>query len=417
MQQMENIFEHMMQMGGFVLLVMVVFMLSICWMFRPTISRVIEYLLGIPHAKDETMLTKTISSSDIDKQPPEHITVHVTNVNIHNPANVQINHGRFDVDKGYPEESRMDERLPLIKKLAEQIGARPKWIILGGIALVLLAIWYIGAVSGSSPKPAIEERPSVSTEDAASKNEGIIVFDAEKEKPSVAQQTDEPQINTPPATSGDASNTTPSIYGIHKDLQGRGHSDSGRNEPQYVGVIGYAAVGYGDLNYYGDVPCDIPWRIKTYERDKQFWIETDEGLEHKTEVVVKNQMLKHEGYDNYSGYLEVTRRSDGRDFYINVKNFITNPYWSTCNDVLSAVKVGECLAVYHQKSDFYPVNIDNKKLELPDGTLVIVVNTTGTYGRGRPDNKTHQVSCCFWSEDTEDYRGAFFNKDDLELQY
>lgn len=200
-----------------------------------------------------------------------------------------------------------------------------------------------------------------------------------------------------------------------KHLRGRGHSDGGREEPQYVGVVGYAAVYYSDLDWR-EGPHDTPWHIKTYEKDKQFWNEASEGLEHKTKVVVKQQWLEHKRYDNYDGYLEVERLSDGRRFYIDVGNFITEPYW-TYGDVMSAIKIGKCFATYQQKSDYYPVNIDNKRVDLPDGTWVIVDGTTGTYGRGRPDNKTHQVTGLYWREDKQRYDGAFFNKDDLQFQY
>ena len=39
-------------------------------------------------------------------------------------------------------------------------------------------------------------------------------------------------------------------------------------------------------------------------QNKQFWNKTDITLPHKTEVLVKEQDLKHEGWGRYSGYLK-----------------------------------------------------------------------------------------------------------------
>ena len=416
-QILENFLVQIALMGGFIFVVLICATLFLCWMFRPTISRIIEHILGLPNTKeDEAKSIEIATNEKTGKHTAEHITVNVTNVTINNPENVHIDHRKIDVnDTPIKSQDKPKEvvHIPSEKRHLTPNNNSHNKLVIAFALMALFSLWQIVTNLGNTPESTavIDEtvNPSVN-EITQSKNE-----EEKTEEKSLLPM----QSSTEPSdqqTKSDTQNKSPTAYGIRKNLRGRGHSDSGREEPQYVGIIGYAVVGYNDLDYYGKIPIEQPWRIKTYERDKQFWNETEDGLEHKTEVLVKNQELKHDGYDNYSGYLDVTRRSDGRNFYIDVKNFITTPYWNN-GDVLSAVKVGKCMAVYRQKSDYYPVNIDNKKVDLPDGTLIIVDSQTGTYGRGRPDNRTHQVSGVFWREDAQKYGGAFFNKDDLQIQY
>lgn len=411
MQQLQDFIEHAMQTGGLIMALLVVAFLMLCWMFRPTISRIIEHLFGLPHTNKEEHPN---SSDTAHKSDAGHITVNVTNVSIHNPKNVQINHGDFGIGK-IPRNDAGNQQINE-KSISPTVNfsnlKKHRKFLLGCLGAVLLVWWFSGTQPDTKQKSVAEQQveqkkaEDIPSESAPPKLESSTV--THSHGPMAKENT----LQTSPA----ASTQAPAAQAItRKQLRGRGRSDGGREEPQYVGVVGYAAVGYNDLHFAGG-PYDTPWHIKTYERDKQFWNETDESLEHKTEIVVRKQMLEHKGYDNYDGYLEVERLSDGRIFYIDVGNFITTPYW-TYGDVMSAVKIGKCFAVYRQKSDYYPVNIDNKKVDLPDGTWVIVYSTTGTYGQGKPDKKTHQVTGLYWMEDIQRYGGAFFNKDDLQLQY
>jgi len=112
--------------------------------------------------------------------------------------------------------------------------------------------------------------------------------------------------------------------GDHYDesLSGRG-SGYRAGEPNYVGVIGYVVV-FGDQGYEieksGDIENTSLWDVSTYEPDKQFWNEVGK-LPHKTEVVVREQLIHHRSYGNYSGYLYVQKTDDGSMHYIDVKNF------------------------------------------------------------------------------------------------
>lgn len=205
----------------------------------------------------------------------------------------------------------------------------------------------------------------------------------------------------------------------YEELNGRGYSDSGREEPSYINVFGYVAIGYNEehLLSHTDSYTETPWMVSTYEKDKQFYVENG-AIEHKTEVVVREQELKHEGYGAYSGYLLVEKFDSDEQFYINVNNFITKPYW-TYDDLKSAVTIGYCIAEYNQVSDYYPVNSSNKKVELNDATKVLLVGKTGLYGRNGPDNNVNSIETIVFKEWEYGYGGVnvFFNPQDLSILY
>lgn len=195
-------------------------------------------------------------------------------------------------------------------------------------------------------------------------------------------------------------------------LNGRGNADVGRSEPEYVGLIGYIAVQNGDTNY--DKIDEVVWNVPTYVKDKQFWVE-DGKIEHKTEVLVKEQFLEHEGYGRYSGYLCVEKTDTKEQVYIDVKEFVTNPYWLAA-DAREAVRFGDFIAKFKQVSDYYPVNKSGEKVELADGTMVLAVGTTGTYGKGGPDKDTNEIEAVVISNSDNSSR-IFINKNDLTIVY
>ena len=97
----------------------------------------------------------------------------------------------------------------------------------------------------------------------------------------------------------------------------------------------------------------------------------------------------------------------GEQFYISVTDFVTEPYWEVTN--ANDVGAGNpCLAVYHQRSDYYPVDRDGKKYNAADGEVVMIFGATNW---GGIDRETNQV----------DVLGAngrgFFNAEDSTVIY
>ena len=205
----------------------------------------------------------------------------------------------------------------------------------------------------------------------------------------------------------------------NESKNGRCRSDRGREEPHYVGVIGYAAVDFPQtykIENTDQFEDESLWTVPTYRKDKQFWEETG-SLPHKTEVIVREQNLKHEKYGNYSGYLLIEKTDDGSRYYIDVKNFITKPYWTYQDDLREAALTGDFVAKYNQVSDYYPVDSGADKLEIPDGTAVLVTGVTGTGGKFNRDETG--IEAIVWKQWRKGYGGVkcHFNEKDLTITY
>lgn len=225
-------------------------------------------------------------------------------------------------------------------------------------------------------------------------------------------------ISTTATTSSTTTQTN--NYVRNETLNGRGRADVGRNDPDYVNVIGYAVISSSkeyELSKNDNFTDESLWSIPTFEKDKQFWNETSYVLQHKTEVVVLEQDLTHEGYGAYSGYLLIEKLDDHTQHYIDVNNFITKPYWNYNDDLKNAALTGAFVAEYNQKSDYYPVHNDGDKAEIPNGTIVLV---TGVAGHSRyidPDQT--EIEAVVWKEWTLGYGGVqvYFNAEDLTIVY
>jgi len=205
----------------------------------------------------------------------------------------------------------------------------------------------------------------------------------------------------------------------HKDLNGRGHSDSGREEPDYRNVLGYVAVS-GNEEYsltHSEKFLETPWKVPIYNKVDEEYIESG-FVDHKTEVVVKSQQLEHSGYGAYSGFLLVENSNNSEQFYINVMNFITNPYW-TFSDLEKAVSTGLYIAEYNQVSDYPPVNSRNEKVDLDNGIRMIVVGKAGIGSGNRPDREKNPIKATVYKEWTYGYGDVdvYFNPKDLSIIY
>ena len=112
----------------------------------------------------------------------------------------------------------------------------------------------------------------------------------------------------------------------------------------------------------------------------------------------------------------VIRMDTGKDCWLNVENFVTEAYWDL--DLTSAQEKGYCIAVFKQVSDYYPVTRPNNKVELDDGTLVLLPMKSKVYTTS-PDKTNNPVAAIVFQEETKQYGGVtvFFNRADLTLSY
>ena len=324
------------------------------------------------------------------------------------------------------------------------------WFFRFGIIAAAWVVYFAIGISGRNgvqerkTSPPVSETSKVSTEksdipeqensvasegheDSSQKSEAAqtierIVEEAkvEQNQPETATELSESEAaNTFIIENHDSDNTD--ITGRRNEsLKGRGRADSGRSEPQYVGIIGYAAVN--SVQEYVIEKSDNfqdtgLWKVPTYEQDRQFWNETDTTLPHKTEVVVLDQILEHKGWGSYTGYLLVQRTDDSSEHYIDVSNFVTRPYWKDQDDLKKAALDGDMVAEYHQTSDYWPVDSGNDKLDIPDGTMVLITGITGSGSRF--DSEQTDIEAIVWKEWKKGYGGVkcHFNHKDLTILY
>ena len=178
----------------------------------------------------------------------------------------------------------------------------------------------------------------------------------------------------------------------------------------FVGKVGYVVT-------YNKKGCtqESNWVIPTYVKDKQFYNESG-TVPHKTEVRVVEQDLEHSTHSYYHGYLLVEDTTSKEQFYINVHNFTGIRYWEIA-DLETAARLGELIAEFNQSSDYYPVDYKNRKVEIPDGTHIIVVGLNGI--RSKIDQNTHQIEALVFKEWSNGYGSGtvFFNVADLSIIY
>ncbi|MBU5323632.1 hypothetical protein [Sarcina ventriculi] len=200
---------------------------------------------------------------------------------------------------------------------------------------------------------------------------------------------------------------------FNKNIKGRGSSDEGRSEPNYVGMYGYVASYYS--TEYKTLFNNTPWKIPTYEKIDYDHYKINGQLDHKTVIKVLSQDLKHEGWGRYSGYLTVCIPNDTTEYLIDVTNFITNNYWDF-SSVVDATIYGDFIAEYNQVSNKLPVKVNNDIFEIPQGAKVLVVGKTGLYGGGKVDDDLRQIEAKYYDYNGDEYR-VFFNQDDLKIIY
>ena len=218
-------------------------------------------------------------------------------------------------------------------------------------------------------------------------------------KPS--SKEDQPAVATTQPTGSTETTTDADPY---FDWYIRGKGDD------FIGKVGYVVT-------YNKKGCtqESNWVIPTYAKDKQFYNEIG-SVPHKTEVRVVEQDLEHSTHSINNGYLFVENTSSKEQFYINVKNFTGVRYWEIA-DLTTAARLGEYIAEFNQNSDYYPVDYKNRKVEIPDGTRIVVVGLTGI--TSKLDQNTHQIEALVFKEWSNGYGSGtvYFNVADLSIIY
>ena len=202
------------------------------------------------------------------------------------------------------------------------------------------------------------------------------------------------------------------------EMQGRGYPDTPGTEPDYRGVIGYAALQSSwDVSRFRTFDM-TPWQLPVYEQAGEEWKITG-SIQHKTPVLVTDQQIKEgKGY-RYTGRLRVIRLDTGTPAWIDVTQFVTVPYWTM--DLADAVNYGYCVAVYRDKSGNDAVDRKGYRGSVKEGTRVLMCDPTFTLRYFSPDRGNNPLlGIVFRSGDDSGiyYRTMlFFNREDLVMVY
>lgn len=198
-------------------------------------------------------------------------------------------------------------------------------------------------------------------------------------------------------------------------LKGRGLIDIIGMEPSYLNAIGFVAVySNNELEKNPDYSV-LPWVVPVYSRTEKGWEQVD-TIEHKSKIGIISQELSKENGKEYQGFLEFQEIETGKRGYINVKNFITVPYWELA--VSECVEKGYGIATFNQNSKYNPAQKDGKPAKIKNGTQVLLP-AKGTYYVSIMDRVHYQIlGIVFETKNNKmESQYVFFNKNDLSIDY
>lgn len=199
------------------------------------------------------------------------------------------------------------------------------------------------------------------------------------------------------------------------DMAGRGVPDHGLDEPDYVGVVGFATLPPSEKVSTFSGFSKTPWGTAAYEREGDKWAASG-SVQHKTPVVVVDQVLRPGPDQRYRGYLQVIRLDYNEMLWLKVTQFVPMPYWTL--PVTEAVKGGLCIAVYRNASRYDPKDGKARSGALPDGTHVLLCER-GNSRYNTPDEEHNPLLGIVFPNGEKSETGTFlfFNPSDLTIVY
>ena len=314
------------------------------------------------------------------------------------------------------------------------------------ILYVFLAIILIGAIGSYSPNnqpqnatvPKTKVNRSSSTEYPSTEKptlEPVMIKLENTEPTQVIQIVEEPIVTGIPTLKNEIKNDS----GIKKEnseankvdidsqinelitfvdasyLKGRGLAEVSGLEPNYTHAIGFAAIYSNNKLEENPDSINTPWEVPVFYKTDNGW-EPDGTIKHKSKIGIISQELTKKNGKEYQGYLEFQEIETGKRGYINVKNFITVPYWDLA--ISEAVEKGYCIATFNQKSKYIPTLKDGKPAKIKNDTQVLLP-AKGTYFVSIMDRVHYQIlGMVFEIKDKAvEPQYIFFNKKDLTIDY
>ena len=203
------------------------------------------------------------------------------------------------------------------------------------------------------------------------------------------------------------------------ELKGRGNPDVTGEEPDYRGIVGYAALQNGwEVSRFNTFTM-TPWLLPVYEKDGDDWKEqADDMIRHKTPVLVVDQEIREGKGHKYTGFLYVIRLDSMKPAWIDVTQFVTVPYWT--RDLSEAVQYGYCIAVYRDRSRYEPIDRKAHRGTVPDGTRVLLCYSNPPKFLSPDRIHNPMLGIVFRSKKSGEAHFRtflFFNPEDLNLIY
>ena len=200
------------------------------------------------------------------------------------------------------------------------------------------------------------------------------------------------------------------------EMKGRGNPDTPGEEPDYRGVVGYAALQNGWEVSRFNTFTTTPWILPVYGPD---WTEqSDDMIRHKTPVLVVDQSIREGKGHKFTGYLHVIRLDTMKETRIDVTQFVTVPYWTL--ELTEAVRYGYAIAVYRDKSRWEPMDRKSHRGTVPDGTRILLCfsNPPKFLSPDKEHNPVLGIVFRSKKQSESHFRTfLFFNADDLDLIY
>lgn len=166
-------------------------------------------------------------------------------------------------------------------------------------------------------------------------------------------------------------------------IRGRGLSDERTGEePEYFGMVGYAAVADNGSMSLAEDSMRLPWTVPSYLRIDNRWY-ISRPIPHKTAVLVIGQRLKEKSPGVYTGRLQVVRLDLNEICWMNAENFVTVPYWfyTTRRTLLH----GSSIAVFRPGEGSLPVTADGTEYRVAEDTRILIPGN-GAWGGEIPEN-------------------------------
>ena len=199
-------------------------------------------------------------------------------------------------------------------------------------------------------------------------------------------------------------------------VPGRGEADPEGKEPEYTGMVGFAAMPKDpDISFFS-IFDKAYWTLPLYRKTEEGY--RKEGtIPHKTRILVISQDLQADGNGNYRGYVEAVRLDTGELCALDVSCFETLPYWTL--PIQEIPSYGYCIAVYRETPGEGPRYEDGHGCMLRDGTRVLIPYEGAVENRN-PAPERLQVPGIIFREEAKGtivQKNVYFRQNDLVPSY